>query len=92
MEATLRVSTGAKIIVWRIHETYHARLSGSSNAPQICLAIDLFEVIADLSGLDLENGPHAAEAMALADRAQRLLGDRHPDGAGGGEESVSGNT
>jgi hypothetical protein len=89
MEATLRASTGAKIIVWRTHETYHARLAESSGDPQICLAIDLFEVIADLSGLDLEHSPHAAEAMALADRAQRLLGDRHPKGAGGGEESGS---
>jgi hypothetical protein len=90
MEATLRASTGAKIIVWRRHETYHARLAESSGDPQICLEIDLFEVIADLSGLDLENGPHAAEAMALADRARRLLGDSRTPGASSGDEGVSG--
>jgi hypothetical protein len=41
--------------------------------PQICLAVDLFEVIAELAGLDLEDASQSAEAVALADRAQREL-------------------
>jgi len=40
----------------------------------VCLAVDLFEVIAELSGLDLEDRAEAAEAVALAEEARRRLG------------------
>ena len=78
MEATLRASTGAKITVWRIEDTYHARLTGTAHEPQVCLGIDLFEVIAELCGLDLEIAAHSEEALALADQALRLLGRDNP--------------
>jgi hypothetical protein len=44
---------------------------------QICLAVDLFEVIAELAGLDLERHEQAAEAIGLAEEAQRRLGISH---------------
>jgi hypothetical protein len=74
LKATLRVSTGAKLVVWRDGDTYHTRLADTIAEAQICLAIDLFEVIADLSGLDLEVRAQATEAVALAEGAQRRLG------------------
>jgi hypothetical protein len=37
------------------------------------LAADLFEVIAELAGLDLEQGPQAQEAIDLATAARRRL-------------------
>lgn len=37
------------------------------------MAVDLFEVIAEIAGLDLEVGEQAAEAMSLAEAAQRRL-------------------
>ena len=76
MKASLRASTGAKIVVWRDGETYQARLADTVAEAQICLGVDLFEVIAELSGLDLEVWAQAAEAVALAESAQQLLGDR----------------
>ena len=41
--------------------------------PQICAAVDLFEVIAELAGLNLEVAAQSAEAVALALEAQREL-------------------
>ena len=41
--------------------------------PQTCLSLDLFEVIAELADLDLDNTTHAAEALAPAAQAQRRL-------------------
>jgi hypothetical protein len=52
---------------------FYARQSDTVSEPQICMAIDLFEVIAELAGLDLEDSSQSAEAVALADRAQREL-------------------
>lgn len=37
------------------------------------MAVDLFEVIAEIAGLDLEVGEQAAEAMLLAEAARRQL-------------------
>jgi len=39
----------------------------------VCLAVDLFEVIAELLGLDLEVDEQSAEAVLLATRAQETL-------------------
>ena len=72
-KVALRVSTGVRLVVWREDDMYHARVADSIVAAQICLPIDLFEVIAELSGLDLDHSGQAAEAMALSTRAQRLL-------------------
>ena len=72
MTITLTASTGAKIFVWREEDMFHARLADQSEV-QICLGIDLFEVIAELAGLDLEHDRQAQEAVSLADRAQLQL-------------------
>jgi hypothetical protein len=72
---TLRISNGAKILVWREDEVFHAQRSDRPvEPPQSCLGLDLFEVIADLAGLDLDRGAEAAEVVELSERAQRKLG------------------
>jgi len=73
MELTLKASTGAKILVWRENDLYHAQRSDLAMDTQVCLAMDLFEVIAELAGLDLERGAEAAEAIELAESALRRL-------------------
>ncbi|MDQ6806713.1 MAG: hypothetical protein M3065_17515, partial [Actinomycetota bacterium] len=40
---------------------------------QTCLGLDLFEIVAELADLDLEDGAQAAEAIDLAGNAQRRL-------------------
>jgi hypothetical protein len=74
MQVTLTASTSAKIQVWREDDMLHSRLAGSKEDPQICLPVDLFEVIAELAGLELDDGPQAAEAIELAERAVAMLG------------------
>ena len=69
----LTASTAAKIVVWREDGLFYARLSDSTVRPQVCMAVDLFEVIAEIGGLDLEVGEQAAEAMSLAEAARRRL-------------------
>jgi hypothetical protein len=70
----LSASTSAKILVWREDELFHARSQEATGPIQVCLGVDLFEVVAELAGLDLEHGEQAAEAMRLADRAIAQLG------------------
>ena len=41
----------------------------------MCLAVDLFEVIAELAGLDLERPDQCAEAATLSEHAQSQLMD-----------------
>ena len=74
MQITLTPSTEVPVVVWRNDGMFYARQSDTVNEPQICLAVDLFEVIAELAGLDLEDSSQSAEAVVLADRAQRELG------------------
>jgi hypothetical protein len=74
MNVTLRVSTGAKVLVWREADVLHAKLDGSATEPQTRLSEDLFEAIAELGGLDLEEGAQAAEAIRLAEEAEQRLG------------------
>jgi hypothetical protein len=73
MKVTLRASSGARIVVWRERDSFYARPADVVSEPQICLAVDLFEVVADIAGLDLEHREQAAEAIALADDARRRL-------------------
>jgi hypothetical protein len=90
MKVTLKASTGAKILVWRDEEFFHAWRSGTSELEsQTCLAVDLFEVIAELSDLSLDDGAQAAEAMDLAERAHRRLAFAESDADGGSEENDS---
>jgi hypothetical protein len=73
MKLTLTPSTGEMIVVWRDHETYCARRAGDATEPEVCLVVDLFEVIAELAGLDLDREDQAAEAVRLAEEAHRRL-------------------
>ncbi|MBV9336348.1 MAG: hypothetical protein JO243_10690 [Solirubrobacterales bacterium] len=47
---------------------------GGREEAQVCLGIDLFEVIAELAGLDLDNEEQSDEATRLAREAQHRLG------------------
>jgi hypothetical protein len=73
MDVTLAASTGARIDVWREADLFHARRADHVTKPQTCLSVDLFEVIAELAGLDLDDPTQAAEAMGLAAQAHRRL-------------------
>lgn len=74
METTVTASTGARIEVRREGELFHARLVEHHREPEICVGIDLFEVIADLAGLNLDDQLQSAEATRLAIDAQQRLG------------------
>jgi hypothetical protein len=73
LKVTVRASTGARIRVWREDGLFHARPAGTAVEPQICVAVDLFEVIAELAGLNLEVRAQSVEAVRLAIEAQRGL-------------------
>jgi hypothetical protein len=73
MTVTVQASTGVQILVWRDGSLFHARRAGTVSEPQVCLALDLFEVIADLAGLDLERSNHSREAIELASVVQTSL-------------------
>ena len=76
---TVRASNGAQIRVWREDDLYYARPAGSAVEPQICVAVDLFEVIAELAGFNLEVRAESTEAVALSLEAQRQLEDAEHD-------------
>jgi hypothetical protein len=73
MTVTLTASTGAKILVWREKDMFAALRAGASEEAQICLGIDLFEVIAELAGLDLDDADESEEAIRLSHDARRRL-------------------
>lgn len=73
MTVNLTASTGAKILVWREKDMFAALRAGGSEEAQVCLGIDLFEVIAELAGLDLDSEPDADEATRLATEARQRL-------------------
>jgi hypothetical protein len=73
MKVIVTASTGAAVVVWREGETYYARKADVASEPQICLGVDLFEVIAELAELDLEHGSQCPEAIRLAADVQRRL-------------------
>jgi hypothetical protein len=81
MTVNLTASTGAKILVWREKDMFAALRAGGSKEAQICLGIDLFEVIAELAGLDLDDEDQSLEATRLAAEARQRLsslpGHRH---------------
>jgi hypothetical protein len=79
MTVTLKTSTGAKILVWREMDTFAALRAGGPEEAQICLGIDLFEVIAELAGLDLDDREQSDEAIRLAgDAGLRLASMSSP--------------
>ena len=73
MTVTVTASTGAKILVWRENDMFAALRPGTSEEAQICLGIDLFEVIAELAGLDLDAEEQSDEATRLAREARQRL-------------------
>lgn len=74
MQVTLRASNGAKILVWREEELFCARRpEAPEDETQTCLGLDLFEIVAEIAELDLEDGAQAAEAIELSGTAQRRL-------------------
>ena len=73
MTVTLTASTGAKILVWREKDMFAALRRGAGGEAQVCLGVDLFEVIAELAGLDLDDEEQSSEATRLADEARQQL-------------------
>jgi hypothetical protein len=73
MTVSLTASTGAKILVWREKDMFAALRAGGAAEAQVCLGVDLFEVIAELAGLDLDDERDADEATGLADAARQRL-------------------
>lgn len=73
MRVALDASTGVRVQVWRENQLFHATRENAVQTPQICLGVDLFEVVAELAGLDLERPTAAEEASTLATEAQRRL-------------------
>jgi hypothetical protein len=74
MKVMLRTSTGVEIDVWRESDLFHLGRLGNQREPQTCWGEDLFEVIAELAQLDLDDDTQAAEAVGLAEQALRHLG------------------
>jgi hypothetical protein len=75
LKVILRASTGVRIEVWHNGDVFHSRpiWTVGENEEEVCLGVDLFEIVADHAGLDLEDRPQAAEAIMLADNARRRL-------------------
>jgi hypothetical protein len=73
MTVTLTASTGANILVWREKDMFAALRAGGRQEAQICLGVDLFEVIAELAGLDLDDEEQSEEATGLATEARQRL-------------------
>jgi hypothetical protein len=73
MTVTFTARTGTKILVWRENDVFAASRAGATEEAQVCLGIDLFEVIAELAGLDLDDERDADEATRLAHEARQEL-------------------
>ena len=54
--------------MWREADLFDARRADHVTKPQTCLSVDLFEVIAELADLDLDNPTQAAKHSALLPR------------------------
>jgi hypothetical protein len=72
MKVTLAASTGARIEGLREADVFPARADHVTER-QTCSNVDLFEVIAELADLDLDDTTQAVEAISLPDQAQRRL-------------------
>ena len=57
----------------REKDMFAASRAGVADEAQICLGIDLFEVIAELAGLDLDDDRGAEESTRLAVEARQRL-------------------
>jgi hypothetical protein len=92
MKLRVRASNGTTLLVWREHDTYCARRDGTAIPAEVCLAVDLFEVIAELAGLDLDSDEDASEALRLAEYAQAELNKHHSRDQGNGDDSSAEST
>ena len=81
MRLQVTASTAVTVVVSWDGELFHARAEDAGADEQVCLGVDLFEVIAELTGLDLEREAEAAEALALANsvRSELLAADGDDD-------------
>jgi hypothetical protein len=73
MKVTVQANTGVEIEVWRNGSLFHAKRADAKTEPQVCIALDLFEVIAELAGLSLDRPLDAEEANRLSRVAQKQL-------------------
>jgi hypothetical protein len=88
MKLRVSASNGTSLLVWREDDTYCARREGTAIQPEVCLAVDLFEVIAELAGLDLDRDDDASEAIRLAEYAQTELNDHHLSSRDNGDDDT----
>jgi hypothetical protein len=79
MKVQVTASNAATVVVWWDGELFHARTQEALGDEQVCLGVDLFEVIAELAGLDLEQQEQAVEALELADSARAELLEAEDD-------------
>jgi hypothetical protein len=70
---TLTSSGGVRLEVWLRGDLFHVARSEDETDPEVCLGVDLFEVIAELAELDLDSPDQAKEANRLSEQAQRKL-------------------
>lgn len=73
MTVSFTASTGVNVIVWREKDMFAASRADAAEEAQICLGIDLFEVIAELAGLDLDDEQDTEEANQLSGEALQRL-------------------
>jgi hypothetical protein len=73
MTVSFTASTGVNVIVWREKDMFAASRADAAEEAQICLGIDLFEVIAELAGLDLDDEQDTDEATQLSGEALQRL-------------------
>jgi hypothetical protein len=72
-------TTGKTVVVSWDGELFHARQKDAVGDAQVCLGVDLFEVVAELAELDLEREGQALEALELANAARTELLDADND-------------
>jgi hypothetical protein len=73
MTVSFTASTGVNVIVWREKDMFAASRADEAEEAQICLGVDLFEVIAELAGLDLDDEQDTEEATQLSGEALQRL-------------------
>jgi hypothetical protein len=79
----ITASTGVELAVLYRPDLFYLEHADRAGDVEVCLGVDLFEVIAELAGLELELEAQIAEALGLAAIVHRRFGLRAP--AEGGE-------
>ncbi len=73
MRISVHTSKGVQVNAWREGGLFHVTRADSHHEPQVCMGVDLFEIIAELCELDLERSEDAREALELASTVQTQL-------------------